>query len=335
MSDSRVAWLKGVGLPIVLAALGYYAAQLPVLKVIGPLCVTLLLGIAWRATLGVPRDSGAGIKFAARTLLRLGIVFLGARLNYTLIQTAGPKVLAIDLVIIVLAIGGLTWAALKAGLPRELAILMGFGTGICGASAVVAAATVAKADEEATTLAVALMGILGTLGVFFYVLVGPYLHLAPETMGVLVGSTLHEVAQVIAGASPWQEACVKMATLVKLTRVVMLAPALVICGLVLGAGGGGIKFTWKEPPIPYFVLGFLAIGALNTMSWLAPAVQNGLVQASVFLMAIAMGAMGLNTDLGGVRKTGWRAVGVGLAGFFVLFGVSLALIHGLGLALPV
>jgi uncharacterized integral membrane protein (TIGR00698 family) len=331
VSNPNLAWAKGVGIPVLLAAAGYYAAQLPGLKVIGPLCVTLILGMAWRAALGLPEGSGAGTKFAARTLLRLGIVLLGARLDYALIQTAGPRVLLIDLGVIALSIGGLTFLARKVGLPRELSILMGFGTGICGASAVVAAATVARADEEATTLAVALMGILGTLGVLFYVAVGPFLGLQAETLGVLTGSTLHEVAQVIAGASPWGEACVKMATVVKLTRVVMLAPALVIAGFLFNRGEGGVKFSWKEPPIPYFVLGFLAIGGLNTMHVLEKPVIDLLVQASVFLMAIAMGAMGLNTDLGMIRKTGWKAVGTGLAGFLALFCFSLAGIKALGL----
>lgn len=331
MQTPSLPWLKGVAIPVALAAAGYFAAQLPVLKVIGPLCVTLLLGMAWRAALGVPDGSAGGIKFSARTLLRLGIVLLGARLDYALIQVAGPRVLLIDLGVIALAIGGLTWLARTVGLPRELSILMGFGTGICGASAVVAAATVARADEEATTLAVALMGILGTLGVFFYVLVGPYLALTPENLGVLTGSSLHEVAQVIAGASPWGEACVKMATVVKLTRVVMLAPALVIAGFLFNRGDGGVKFSWKEPPIPYFVLGFLAIGGLNTAHLLPPAVAGWLVQASVFLMAVAMGAMGLNTDLGMIRKTGWKAVGTGLVGFLALFAFSYASIHALHL----
>jgi uncharacterized integral membrane protein (TIGR00698 family) len=331
VSNPTLAWWKGLAIPVALAAAGYYAAQLPILKVIGPLCVTLLLGLAWRAALGVPEGSAGGTKFAARTLLRLGIVLLGARLDYALIQTAGPRVLLIDLGVIATSIAGLTYLARSLGLPRDLSILMGFGTGICGASAVAAAATVARADEDSISLAVALMGILGTLGVFFYVLVGPHLGLQPQTLGVLTGSSLHEVAQVIAAASPWGEACVKMATVVKLTRVVMLAPALVIAGFLFNQGQGGVRFSWKEPPIPYFVLGFLAIGGLNTLHVIDPAVVGWLVQGSVFLMAIAMGAMGLNTHLGMIRQTGWRAVGAGLAGFFTLFALSLTMIHVLHL----
>lgn len=318
-------------LPTVLASIAFAAATLPVFNVIGPICVALIFGIIWRVVFGLPENAEAGLKFASRTLLRLGIVLLGARLNFLLVQTVGPKVLAIDLCVIVTAIGGISTVGRALGLPRELAILMGFGTGICGASAVVAAASVARADEESTSLAVGLMGVLGTVGVFFYVLVGPLLGLTHEQLGVLTGSSLHEVAQVIAAASPFGEVGLKLATLVKLTRVVLLAPALVVAGFVFNRGEAGkVKFSLKEPPIPYFVMGFLAIGALNTWGGLYKPVADALIQASVFLMAIAMGGMGLHLDLGMVRRTGWRAVGVGIAGFLTLFGLSLGLIHLLG-----
>ncbi|MNT24756.1 hypothetical protein D3C72_1602490 [compost metagenome] len=91
------------------------------------------------------------------------------------------------------------------------------------------------------------------------------------------------------------------------------------------------RYTWKEPPIPYFVLGFLAVGALNSAGWLASAVQGALVQASVLLMAVAMAAMGLNTDLGAVRRTGMKAIAVGLTGFGVIAVLSYVLIRLLGL----
>jgi uncharacterized integral membrane protein (TIGR00698 family) len=327
---------KGVALAVALAGAGYALATLPVLKVIGTLCVALLVGIAWRTAFGVPEGAGGGVKFAAKTLLRLGIVLMGARLNYGLIATAGPAVLALDLAVVVLGIAGLALLAARAGLPRDLGILMAVGTGICGASAVVAASTVIKAKEEDTTLGVALMGLLGTLGVFLYVLVGPFLGLSPRGLGVLTGSTLHEVAQVVAAAFTWGTESGDMATMVKLTRVVLLAPALLVVGWAhrrtTAGEAGRVRYTWKEPPIPWFVVGFLAVGGVNTLGWLPDAVQGGLVQASIFLMAIAMAAMGLNTDLAMIRRTGWKAIAVGLAGFFGLSAMAYGAIRmgGLG-----
>ncbi len=326
---------KGVLLAVALAGAGYALATLPVLKVIGTLCVALLVGMAWRATLGVPAGSGPGIKFAAKTLLRLGIVLMGARLNYGLVATAGPGVLALDLAVVVVGIAGLAWLAMKMGLPRDLSILMAVGTGICGASAVVAAGTVIKAKEEDTTLGVALMGLIGTLGVFAYVLVGPFLGLSPRALGVLTGSTLHEVAQVVAAAFTWGPESGDMATMVKLTRVVLLAPALLVVGWAhrraTAGEGGHVRYSWKEPPIPWFVIGFLAVGGVNSLGWLPAAAQGALTQGSIFLMAVAMAAMGLNTDWAMLKRSGWRAIAAGLLGFLGLAVMAYAAVRGAGL----
>jgi uncharacterized integral membrane protein (TIGR00698 family) len=330
----RLGFARGLGLAIALALVGFGLATLPVLKVMGTLTIALVLGITWRATAGLPAGSAGGLKFAGRTLLRLGIVLLGARLNYGLIVAAGPKILIIDLAVVVVGIAGIAWMAGKAGLPRQLGVLMAVGTGICGASAVAAASSVTRADEESTALALALMGILGTFGVFLYVGLGSLLGLGPSALGVLTGSTLHEVAQVVAAAFTFGPEAGDMGTMVKLTRVVMLAPALLVVGWIYHRGavdGANHRYTWKEPPIPYFVLGFLAVGAINSAGWLNGPAQGGLTQASVLLMAVAMAAMGLNTDLGAIRRTGWTAIGVGLSGFFVLVALSYGLIRAFGL----
>lgn len=331
--SSRWGWLAGIGLTILLAVPASYLATLPILKTMGVLSVTLLLGITWRTILGLPMPIESGVKFSARTLLRFGIVLMGARLNYSLILTAGPKILLVDTLVIVCGISGIYLLSRRFGLPKELGLLVAVGSSICGASAVAAAAPVANADEESTTLAVALMGILGTLGVFFYVFVGPHLGLSLQALGVLTGSTLQEVAQVMAAAFTWGSQSGDMGTLVKLTRVVLLAPALlVIASLLSRKKKTGLAFSWKEPPLPYFVLGFLFVGGLNTFGVLSGAWQGWLTQASIYLMAFAMGGMGLRTDLGVIRREGRKAALVGGIGFFSLALLSYTMIRLLGIS---
>ena len=319
--------LPGVSLAFALAAASYWLAQLPGLKVLGALTVALLVGIAWRAVAGLPDMAVPGTKLTARTVLRAGIVLMGARLDFGLVAQAGPKVLLLDAVMIALGIVGIYWITRRFGVDAKLGMLVAVGTSICGASAVAAAAPVAKADEEETTLAVALMGILGTIGVLFYVGVGPFLGLSPMQLAILSGSTLHEVAQVMAAAFTWGTATGDMGTLVKLTRVVMLAPALLVLGLLLGSRDTGLKYSWKEPPIPWFVLGFLAVGAAGSVG-LIPAVAKGwLSTTSIFLMVMAMAAMGLNTQLGMIRRAGMKVVYAGLVGFGMLAATSWTLIR--------
>lgn len=331
--SSRWGWLAGIVLTILLALGATYLAMFPVLKMMGVLSVALLLGIVWRMIFGLPGQIESGVKFSARTLLRWGIVLMGARLNYSLILTAGPKILLVDALVIICGISGIYFLSKRFGLPKELGLLVAVGSSICGASAVAAAAPVADADEESTTLAVALMGILGTLGVFFYVFVGPHLGLSLQALGVLTGSTLQEVAQVMAAAFTWGPLSGDMGTLVKLTRVVLLAPALLVIASVMNHGKkSSLSFSWKEPPLPYFVLGFLFVGGLNTFGVLQGAWQGWLTQASLYLMAFAMGGMGLRTDLGVIRREGRNAALVGGIGFFSLALLSYTMIRLLGIS---
>ena len=318
--------LPGTALALALAVASYWLATLPGLKIMGALTVALVIGILWRATAGLPATAIPGTKFTSRTILRLGIVLMGARLDFGLVAQAGPKILFLDVVMIALGIAGIYAIAKRFGVPAKLGMLMAVGTSICGASAVAAASSVTKADEDEVTLAVALMGILGTIGVLFYVFAGPWLGLTTMQLAVLSGSTLHEVAQVMAAAFTWGNQTGDMGTLVKLTRVVLLAPALIVLGLLSGAGGK-LSYSWKEPPIPWFVIGFLAVGVIGSIGLIPAEAKTWLSNASVFLMVMAMAAMGLNTQLGMIRKAGMRVIYAGLTGFGMLAATSYAIIR--------
>jgi uncharacterized integral membrane protein (TIGR00698 family) len=170
--------------------------------------------------------------------------------------------------------------------------------------------------------------VLGTAGVLFYVLAGPLLTLSATQLAVLSGSTLHEVAQVMAAAFTWGPASGDLGTLVKLTRVVLLAPALIVLSVVSrGKSSSRLRWSWRDPPVPWFVLGFLAVGIGSSIG-LVPADAKALLStASVFLMVVAMAAMGLGTQLEMIRGAGMKVVYAGLAGFGALAALSFALIH--------
>ncbi|WP_375757551.1 YeiH family protein [Corallococcus exercitus] len=316
----------GMLLAVALAIVSYWLATLPGLKVVGPLTVALLIGLALRAVMGLPQVLAEGNRFSAKTVLRLGIVLMGARLDFGLVAKAGLRILLLDLAVIAVGIAGIAWLARRFGVPSRLAMLLAVGTSVCGASAVVAASSVTRADEEDTTLAVGLCGILGTAGVLLYVFAGPLLGFSTLQLAVLSGSTLHEVAQVMAAAFSWGTEAGDLGTLVKLTRVVLLAPALIVLGLVSGASGK-VKYSWSEPPIPWFVVGFLALGVLGSVGLLAPSLRAGLSTTSVFLMVMAMAAMGLATPFQMIRKAGMKVIYAGLLGFGGLALMAWGLIH--------
>lgn len=324
------ALLPGIALCAAIALLADRLATLPLLKVLGQLTLALVLGIALRAFAGPLPWSDPGSKLCARPVLRIGVFLMGARLDFGLVAKVGPRVLLLDLLLICVGLVGIAWLARALAVPAKLATLLAVGTSICGASAVVAAGAVTGADEEDVTLAVALCGILGTAGVLFYVLVGPWLPLSLTQLAILCGSTLHEVAQVIAAAFTWGNASGDLGTLVKLARVVLLAPALLALGILLR--GPGVRYSWKEPPIPWFVIGFLALGVAGSFGGFPGGNRALLSAASIFLMTCAMAAMGLHTQLGMIRRAGARVLYAGLAAFGCMALLSFLLIRALRIA---
>jgi uncharacterized integral membrane protein (TIGR00698 family) len=322
--------LPGILLCLGLALAGQQLATAPLLKILGPLTLALVLGIALRTAAGPLPWSDAGSRLCARPILRLGVLLMGARLDFGLVSKVGPRVLLLDLTLICAGLVGIARLARALAVPPKLATLLAVGTSICGASAVVAAGSVTAAHEEDVTLAVALCGIVGTMGVLFYVLAGPYLPLSVTQLAVLCGSTLHEVAQVVAAAFTWGSASGDLGTLVKLARVVLLAPALLVLGFA--NEGRGVRYSMKHPPVPWFVIGFLALGTLGSLGGLPGDSRAVLSTSSIFLMTCAMAAMGLHTPIGMLRRAGLRVLYAGLVAFGCMAALSFALIRALRIA---
>lgn len=322
----------GLGLTIILGVIAMLLAPLPGLAIMGSLTIALLLGLFWRALFGLPKSLAGGVRFSSQKLLRYGIILTGVRLNFGLLVSGGVRILVLDLVMILVGICVLPWLAYKLGLSKRLAFLVCVGQSICGASAVGALASVMpEVDEDDVSLAVAICGLVGMLGVLLYTFGGHLFGLTETQYGLLAGSTLHEIAQVVAAGPAGGANAADVAMLTKLTRVVLLAPVAVCAALVFswrasrseGSSGG---LNLKKIPLPWFVLGFLLVGIVNSFGIFSKDVAAFLVQASTFLMVAAMAAMGLMVDFTVLRKRGLRALGASLLLLALFMLLSLALI---------
>jgi len=320
------SFIIGMGLTAFLGMAAMPLARLPGLALMGSLTVALLLGIGWRSAFGLPVAETGGIEFSAKRLLRYGIILTGVRLNFGLIAAAGIGVLSLSLILIAFGVVFIPWLGRKMGLSPNLSLMLGVGQSICGASAIsaVAAVTPDVKDEE-VSLAVSICGLLGTLGVIFFNLSAVLLGWNGSFYGLLSGSTLHEVAQVLAAGPAGGPIGDELAMVVKLTRVTLLAPVVCLIAFLFTTGRaskpspGG--FSWTVLPMPWFVFGFLAVGALNSLGLLPAEVARFALQISIFLMVMAMAAMGLMVDMAVIRKTGLKALGVA-GGAFCIFGAA-------------
>jgi uncharacterized integral membrane protein (TIGR00698 family) len=319
-AGGRWAVLPGLALVALLTGAAWLLVDVPGLHLLGALALALVLGVVARTVLGPRLWLAPGARFAAKRLLRLGVVLLGVRLQLDLLVAAGPTalVLACAAVLVCLAamepLGRLLGVA--PGLRRTLAV----GTGVCGASAIAAAAPVVQADDDEAAMAVGLVSLLGAAGVVAFSLLAEPLGLGERAYALVVGATLHEVGHVLAAGAAMGPTALDLATLVKLVRVAMLAPALLLLGLLarapVGAANQAPSGALKgRALLPGFLVGFLLLGAARSAgvvpsAWVAP-----LSTSSLLLTAAAMAGIGLGVDLAGIRRAGGRALLLAVVGF--------------------
>lgn len=323
--------MKGILLTLALALAARFIAGLPFFSIMGQLVIAIMLGMVWRAIAGVNSGLMEGASYSSKKLLRLGIILLGFRLNLYDIYNAGSTVFLIafaNLTFTLLVVYGLS-RVFK--VEKRLGILTACGTAICGAAAVVAIAPVIKANEKETAVGAANVAVLGTIFTIVYTLVFSYLGLNALEYGVFSGGTLHEIAHVVAAADPAGQAALDLAIIVKLTRVALLVPVAILIGYYLKrkeTGSAGEKLTFSTLPIPWFILGFLAVSAFNTTGIVSEAAATTIVSLAYLLIGMAMAGLGMSVDFKSFRQMGGKALAAGLAGsvLLALFGYMLVIV---------
>nr|WP_068611017.1 putative sulfate exporter family transporter [Paenibacillus swuensis] len=332
-------FIYGVGVTVLLAMGAKMLAQIPYLSMMGSLVLAMLLGMGWRASVGVGEGMMRGVSFSGKSLLRLGIILLGMRLNLADIVHAGWGMFAIAVINLVFALGAVYVLTRWMGVERTLGILTACGTAICGAAAVVALAPQLRAKDEETAVAAATVAVLGTIFTVAYTLLYPVLGLSAAGYGVLSGSTLHEVAHAIAAAGAGGNEAVDIAVMVKLTRVAMLVPVALVLGYMMRRGERVKQGTGDEPTeaagrnkrstfaiVPWFIVGFVAMSGVNTLGLVPESAAGMLVNAAYLLIGMAMAGLGLNVELKTFRRMGSGAFLAGLVGSVLLSGVGYGLV---------
>jgi uncharacterized integral membrane protein (TIGR00698 family) len=283
----------------------------------------LLAPLAVRRTTAAP-----GIAFASRPLLRAGVALLGLRISLHAVSGLGVRGVAVAVGVVVITMGLTILLARLLGVDPSLAILIAAGSAICGASAIAAMQGVAKADEDRVGYAIGTVTLFGSLAMLTipYVLV-PQLGLSDRLGGLWAGASIHEVAQVAAAGAAISPAALKIAALMKLTRVVLLAPTVAIAAWM--RGGKDEATTGSALPVPGFVLAFLALVVLRTVVSVPQVVLSIDNWAVTILLGGALAALGLKTTLASFRAAGGRPLLLGLGAWAVALLVSLGLLAAL------
>ena len=306
-------YVRGLALAALIAALAMWGAALPVFQRLGLSALTLAIvaGIVLGNTV-FPRIapfSQEGVDFARNRLLRLGIVLYGFRITFQQIGHIGWAGVLIDALVIVATFTLAVQLGTRAfGLDRQTAMLIGAGSAICGAAAVMAAEPVVRGQAHKVSVAVATVVVFGTLSMFVYPLLYPWLQLSETAYGLYAGSTIHEVAQVVVAGRAVSETAASSAVIEKMLRVMMLAPFLVVLGSRLGAEEGSEAAGKRRITIPWFALLFVGASGLNSLRLLPAGLVDAILQLDTVLLAMAMAALGLRTHVGAIRQAGLKPI---------------------------
>ena len=336
----RSLWhfVPGLALTAALTGAALWAGSFPAIAGAGfsALTLAILFGMVVGNTVypKIWQPCDGGVIFAKQHLLRLGIILYGFRLTFAQIADVGVSGILIDVLTLSSTFFIACFLGQKVfGLDKHTSWLIGAGSSICGAAAVLATEPV-KAEASKVTVAVATVVIFGTIAIFLYPAMYPLLAhwFTPETYGIYMGSTMHEVAQVVAAGHAVSPDAENAAVIAKMLRVMMLAPFLLFLAArvkQLTPAGNGEK---SKITIPWFAIMFILVAVFNSFHLLPKAVVDMLVTLDTVLLAMAMAALGVTTHVSALKKAGAKPLLMALMLFVWLIvggGVINVAIHSL------
>jgi uncharacterized integral membrane protein (TIGR00698 family) len=307
-------------------------------EVVSAVAIAIILGILIRNLIGIPASCKPGTSFAVKRILRVGIALMGAQLSLGQVLKTGAASVLVVATCIVLAILVVRFVSMRMGMSDRLGTLLGVGTSICGVSAIVATAPVIEAREEETSLAVATITVFGLLAVLLYPLLGRLWGLSDTFFGTWAGTAVNDTSQVVATGLIFSQKAGEIATVVKLTRNLFMAPVIVALSWFYlsrrrseGEAQGGGKGIKLHQAVPLFVLGFVGMAVLNSLGVFSSAVRNGIQAVSQFLIVCALAGVGLETYVAAMKKIGLRPFYAGLCAAAFMAAVSFGLIRIFGI----
>jgi len=336
---ARLVRRDGPGLALVGVCVAIAFSVNHLVASLSPLVVAVVIG-AVLANLGlVPAWSRDGAHFAAKRLLRAGVVLLGFQLAIAQVISLGGTAVAVVVTTVAITFFGTQWLGRRLGLTPSLSLLIATGFSICGASAVAAMEGVADAEEEEVAFSIALVTLCGSLAILLLPLLrGPLGLVSPASFGSWVGASVHDVGQVVATAAGAGSTAVRAAVIVKLTRVVLLAPMVAGVGLArrrrtapaveAPSGGSAVRAAAaatpvRRPPLlPLFVAGFLVAIAIRSsgampVGWLHP-----LKVAQDITLAAALVGLGTGVHAAKLRRVGGRPLLLGLLSWVLVGSIA-------------
>ncbi|WP_025784094.1 YeiH family protein [Sporosarcina sp. D27] len=305
------AWIGGVAFTFFIAFLGYLLAKLPGFDHIGQLASAIIIAVAFRQFFGYPEAIRSGIAFSSKRLLRIAIILYGLKLNIDTVLSDGLGLLVRDVGVIIFAIFMTLWLAKMFKADKNISLLLGVGTGVCGAAAIAAIAPIVKAKDEDTAIGVGIIALMGTVFAIGYTVLRPFLPLDAIQYGMWSGISLHEVAHVALAGAPAGEDGLAIALLAKLGRVFLLVPLCFIFIAIMKRKSKGTEEADTKIEFPWFLVGFIILSVLGSYVFgpiipVSDGVYEFISVLTTWLLTAAMVGLGLNVSLRDLRARALR-----------------------------
>ncbi|MCJ8009789.1 YeiH family protein [Lederbergia wuyishanensis] len=295
----------GIAFTFLIAFLGFWLAKVPGFNMVGQLACAIIIAIIFRQIFGYPEAIRPGIAFSSKRLLRAAIILYGLKLNIAVVLQDGLGLLAKDVGVIIFAILVTVWLAKRLKANPTISLLVGVGTGVCGAAAIAAVAPIIKSKDEDTAISVGIIALVGTVFAIAYTLIRPLLPLTDIEFGTWSGISLHEIAQVILAADVGGEDALAIGLLAKLGRVFLLIPLCFIFMYWMKRKTAGDSAAAKIE-FPWFLIGFIIMSVIGSyiLGQAIPypeGVKSFVTSVTSWLLTAAMVGLGLNVSLGDLR----------------------------------
>jgi uncharacterized integral membrane protein (TIGR00698 family) len=294
---------------------------------IGAVAIAIILGIVIGNTISLDDKYSSGITYAEKSLLSFAIALMGIKLDFSILVSLGLKSIVLIVFGMVVTILVSIWIGKLMGLDKKFALLLGIGNGVCGSSAIGAVAPIIKADKDSIGVSVAIVNLLGTVGIFLVPAIAIAIGLNEIDSGILVGNTLQAVGQVTAGGFSISETAGLSATTVKMGRVLLLTPLVMILIYIAYKSAKSSEQTddMKVAKVPVFILFFILFSIISSLSLVSDDIKNMISFISSVSLVLAMSAIGLKIKFSSIKNSG--KAGLKLAS--IVFAIQILFTLGL------
>ncbi|RRJ65110.1 putative sulfate exporter family transporter [Paenibacillus oralis] len=301
---------SGIAFTVVIAAIGFALSKVPGFDHVGPLACAIVIAVIYRQFFGYPEALRSGIQFSSKRFLRFAIILYGLKLNIDTVLHQGLDLLIRDMAVIGFAILATVWLGKILKAEPSLSLLLGVGTGVCGAAAIASVSPILKADDEDTAIGVGIIALVGTVFSVVYTLIRPILPISDIHYGIWSGISLHEIAHVALAGAPAGQDALAIALLAKLGRVLLLVPLCFILIFWMKRKKSGNTSDTKIE-FPWFLIGFILMSLFGSYCLghsipISQGIMNGVSDLTTFILTSAMVGLGLNVSLRDLRAKAFR-----------------------------